>query len=144
MDKKKLSQLRPLKRELVLIDKRLDKLYERQENVPTVLGKVTGSSRNFPYTEVRTSVLMDEPKEMDEIDKQIRIREKRREQVNKLITEIEQFIAEIPDSRDRQIFELIYIDGKKQREVAELVGMERSSISKKIDAVLQLSHNSQK
>ena len=71
MDKKKLSQLRPLKRELVLIDKRLDKLYERQENVPTVLGKVTGSSRNFPYTEVRTSVLMDEPKEMDEIDKQI-------------------------------------------------------------------------
>ncbi len=45
MDKKKLSQLRPLKRELVLIDKRLEKLYERQENVPTVLGKVTGSSR---------------------------------------------------------------------------------------------------
>ena len=73
MDKKKLSQLRPLKRELVLIDKRLEKLYERQENVPTVLGKVTGSSRDFPYTEVRTSVLMDEPKEMDEIDKQIRI-----------------------------------------------------------------------
>ena len=96
MDKKKLSQLRPLKRELVLIDKRLEKLYERQENVPTVLGKVTGSSRDFPYTEVRTSVLMDEPKEMDEIDKQIRIREKRREQVEKLITEIEQFIAEIP------------------------------------------------
>ena len=60
------------------------------------------------------------------------------------MTEIEQFIAEISDSRDRQIFELIYIDGKKQREVAEHVGMERSSVSKKIDAVLQLSHNSQK
>lgn len=144
MDKKKLSQLRPLKRELVLIDKRLEKLYERQENVPTVLGKVAGSSKDFPYVEVRTSVLMDEPKEADEIEKQIRIREKRREQVEKLITEIEQFIAEIPDSRDRQIFELIYIDGKKQREVAEHVGMERSSVSKKIDAVLQLSHNSQK
>ena len=138
MDKKKLSQLRPLKRELVLIDKRLDKLYERQENVPTVLGKVTGSRRNFPYTEVRTSVLMDEPKEMDEIDKQIRIREKRREQVEKLITEIELFIAEIPDSRDRQIFELIYIDGKKQREVAELVGLERSVVSKKITNYLNL------
>ena len=39
MDKKKLSQLRPLKRELVLIDKRLDKLYERQENVQTGPGK---------------------------------------------------------------------------------------------------------
>ena len=137
MDKKKLSQLRPFKRELVLIDKRLEKLYERQENVPTVLGKVTGSSRDFPYTEVRTSVLMDEPKEMDEIDKQIRIREKRREQVEKLITEIEQFIAEIPDSRDRQIFELIYIDGKKQREVAEKVGYSKGRVSQIISGYLK-------
>ena len=144
MDKKKLSQLRPLKKELELIDRKLDRLYERQENVPVVMGKVTGSSKDFPYTEVRTSVLMPEPKEADEIEKQIRIREKRREQVESLITEIEQFIAEIPDSRDRQIFELIYIDGKKQREVAEYMGMERSSISKIITAVLQLSHNSQK
>lgn len=144
MDKKKLSQLRPLKKELELIDKKLDRLYDRQENVPVVLGKVVGSSKNFPYTEVRTTVQMDEPKEADEIDKQIRIREKRREQVEKLITEIEQFIAEIPDSRDRQIFELIYIDGKKQREVAESMGVERSSVSKKITAVLQLSHKSQK
>ncbi len=137
MDKKKLSQLRPLKRELVLIDERLEKLYERQENVPTVLGKVTGSSRDFPYTEVRTSVLMDEPKEMDEIDKQIRIREKRGEQVEKLITEIEQFIAEVPDSRDRQIFELIYIDGKKQREVAEKVGYSKGRVSQIISGYLK-------
>ena len=144
MDKKKLSQLRPLKKELELIDKKLDRLYDRQENVPVVLGKVVGSSKNFPYTEVRTTVQMDEPKEADEISKQIRIREQRREQVEKLITEIEQFIAEIPDSRDRQIFELIYIDGKKQREVAESMGVERSSVSKKITAVLQLSHKSQK
>lgn len=144
MDKKKLSQLRTLKKELELIDKKLDRLYDRQENVPVVLGKVVGSSKGFPYTEVRTSVLMDEPKEADEISKQIRIRKQRREQVESLITEIEQFIAEIPDSRDRQIFELIYIDGKKQREVAESMGVERSSVSKKITAVLQLSHKSQK
>ena len=36
MDKKKLSQLRPLKKELELIDRKLDRLYERQENVPVV------------------------------------------------------------------------------------------------------------
>lgn len=137
MDKKKLSQLRPLKKELELIDRKLDRLYERQENVPVVMGKVTGSSKDFPYTEVRTSVLMDEPKEADEIEKQIRIREKRREQVESLITEIEQFIAEIPDSRDRQIFELIYIDGKKQREVADTVEYSRSRISQIINGYLK-------
>jgi RNA polymerase sigma factor (sigma-70 family) len=141
VDKKKLSQLRPLKKELELIDRKLDRLYERQENVPVVMGKVTGSSKDFPYVEVRTSVLMDEPKEADEIEKQIRIREKRREQVEKLITEIEQFIAEIPDSRDRQIFELIYIDGKKQREVADEIGLERSVVSKRITNYLNLHTN---
>ena len=141
MDKKKLSQLRPLKKEIELIDRKLDRLYERQENVPVVMGKVTGSSKDFPYTEVRTSVLMDEPKEADEIEKQIRIREKRREQVESLITEIERFIAEIPDSRDRQIFELIYIDGKKQREVANEIGLERSVVSKRITNYLNLHTN---
>ena len=141
MDKKKLSQLRPLKKELELIDRKLDRLYERQENVPVVMGKVTGSSKDFPYVEVRTSVLMDEPKEADEIEKQIRIREKRREQVESLIMEIEQFIAEIPDSRDRQIFELIYIDGKKQREVADEIGLERSVVSKRITNYLNLHTN---
>ena len=141
MDKKKLSQLRPLKKELALIYRKLDRLYERQENVPVVMGKVTGSSKDFPYTEVRTSVLMDEPKEADEIDKRIRIREKRKEQVESLITEIEQFIAEIPDSRDRQIFELIYIDGKKQREVANEIGLERSVVSKRITNYLNLHTN---
>ena len=135
MDKKKLGQLRSLKKEMELIDRKLDRLYERQENVPVVMGKVTGSSKDFPYVEVRTTVQMDEPKEADEIEKQIRIREK--ERVESLITEIEQFIAEIPDSRDRQIFELIYIDGKKQREVADTVEYSRSRISQIINGYLK-------
>ena len=137
MDKKKLSQLRPLKKELELIDRKLDRLYERQENVPVVMGKVTGSSKDFPYTEVRTSVLMDEPKEADEIDKQIRIREKRKEQVESLITEIEQFIAEIPDSRDRQIFELRYIEELTMKKVGERVGYSKGRVSQIISGYLK-------
>lgn len=144
MDKERLSQLKPLRRELETIDKKLNKLYDRQANIPIIMGKVVGSSKDFPYTEVRTSVLMNKPNESDEIDKQIRIKENQKSKVEKLITEIEQFIAEIPDSIDRQIFEHRYIDGMKQREIANRVGLERSSISKRIDAVLKLSHNSQK
>lgn len=137
MDKKKLSQLRPLKKELELIDRKLDRLYERQENVPVVMGKVTGSSKDFPYTEVRTSVLMDEPKEADEIEKQIRIREKRKEQVESLITEIEQFIAEIPDSRDRQILELRYIEELTMKKVGERVGYSKGRVSQIISSYLK-------
>lgn len=137
MDKEKLKQYIPLKKELKMLDKKLEKLYARQENIPEVLGKVTGSSLDFPYTEVRTTVKMSEPKENDAINRLIRIKEKRKEEVNKLLVEIEEFIAGIPDSITRQIFELTYIDGKKQREVATTVRYSRSRVSQIINKYLK-------
>lgn len=137
MDKKKLRQYRALQREQELNDKAIDKLYDRAADVPTVLGKVVGSSHDFPYTEVRTSVLMDEPKESDEINKRLRIREARQEQIRAAVLEIEEFIASIPDSVDRQIFELTYLEGKKQREVAETLGYTKGRISQRISKYIK-------
>ena len=85
---------------------------------------------------------MDEPKQATEIKQQIRYKELRLDKAEKEKTRIEKFIASIEDSTDRQIFELTFIDGMKQKEVADIVGLERSSISKKIYNYLQLSHNS--
>ena len=45
--------------------------------MPEVLGKVTGSSKDFPYTEEHITVRMDEPKESDEIRSMMRINERR-------------------------------------------------------------------
>lgn len=137
MDKKKLRQYRALQREQKLNDKAIDKLYERAADVPTVLGKVVGSSHDFPYTEVRTSVLMDEPEESDEISRRLSIREARQEQIKAAVLEIEEFISGIPDSVDRQIFELTYLEGKKQREVAEEVGYTQGRVSQIISEYLK-------
>lgn len=137
VDKERLKQYRPLKKELELIDKKLDKLYKRQESIPEVLGKVKGSSPDFPYIEVNTTVKMNEPKEADAIKRLIRIKEKRRDEVNTLLIEIESFIASIPDSVTRQIFELTYIDGLKQREVAEAVGYSRGRVSQILNDYLK-------
>ena len=144
MDKKKLKQYIPLKKEQKMLDKKLDKLRERALDIPTVLGKVKGSSKEFPYIETHMTVCMDEPKQADVVGRQTRINEKRKEQVNTLLIEIEEFIAAIPDSVTRQIFELVFLEGKTQQEVADLFGWERSNISKKINGYLKLSHNSQK
>lgn len=144
MDKQTLKQYRALLREQKLNDKAIDKLYDRADAVPVVLGKVVGSSHDFPYTEVRTTVQMDEPKEADEINRRIRIREKRREQIRESVLEIEKFIAGIPDSIDRQIFELTYLDGLKQWEVADKVGLERSVVSRRITNYLEFAHKAQK
>ena len=144
MDKQKLNQYRALQREIPKLNKDIVKLYERLEDIPVVSGKVSKSSDDFPYIEQHVTVEMEEPKQATEIKKQIRCKEIRLEQAEKDKTEIEMFIASIPDSLDRQIFELTFIDGKRQQSVGKIVGLERSSISKRIDKYLQLSHNSQK
>ena len=144
MDKKTLKQYRALLREQELNNKAIDKLYDSLANVPVVAGKVVGSSCNFPYTEVRTTVQMDEPVESEEINRRLKIREDRKEKIRAAVLEIEEFIAAIPDSADRQIFEMRFLDGKKQWEVADAIGVERSTVSKRVDGILKLSHNSQK
>lgn len=144
VDKKTLKQYRALLREQELNNKAIDRLYDRLDNVPVVAGKVVGSSRNFPYTEVRTTVQMDEPVESEEINRRLKIREDRKEKIRAAVLEIEEFIAAIPDSADRQIFEMRFLDGKKQWEVADAIGVERSTVSKRVDGILKLSHNSQK
>ena len=144
MTREKLNQYRALKKEIKILDDSIDKLRERALDIPTVIGKVQSSQAEFPYIEQHISVQMDEPKESDMITRRIMIKEKRKEEVNNLILEIEQFIAGIPDSTDRMIFEMLYLQGKKQREVADKIGMERSGISKKVSKYLDVSHNSQK
>ena len=137
MDKKTLRQYRALLKEQILNDKAIDKLYERASQVPTVMGKVVGSSHDFPYTEVRTSVQMDEPKEAYEIERRLRIRKERQEQIRAAVLEIDQFIAGIPDSNARQIFEMAYIEGIKQHEIADEVGYSRGRVSQIIDQYLK-------
>jgi RNA polymerase sigma factor (sigma-70 family) len=116
-------------RELPKLDKDIDRLYERLEEVPIVSGKVTKSGDDFPYIEQHLTVQMVEPKAATEIKKQIAVKEKRRDNAESEKTDIEEFIAAIPDSMDRMIFELSFLDGKKQREVAEQVGYSQGRIS---------------
>lgn len=144
MTREKLNQYRALKKEIKILDDSIEKLRERALDIPTVIGTVQSSQADFPYIEQHIFVQMDEPKESDMITRRILIKEKRKEEVNKLILEIEQFIAGIPDSTDRMIFEMLYLQGKKQREVADEIGMERSGISKKVSKYIDVSHNSQK
>jgi DNA-directed RNA polymerase specialized sigma24 family protein len=109
-----------------------------------VAGKVKGSSRYFPYTEIRTNVLLDDPSELAARDKLIATRKEKKIQLSEEVLRIEEFINSIADSELRLIFKYRYIDCLKQREIADILKLERSSISKKISSYLQLSHNSQK
>ena len=127
MDKQKLKKYMPNKERLKRIDERIDELCER--DIPEVMGKVRGSSKDFPYTEVRTSVMIPDPDEQERINKQIRKKEAERLQVVAEIQEVEEFLDGIEDVEIKEIFELLYVDGKKQREVADIIGYSRGRIS---------------
>ena len=101
-DKKKLRQYRSLKREQKMLEDKMEKLNERAERIPTVAGTVKGSMNTFPYIETHMRVVM---------------------------SELEEFISLIPDSNARQIFELIYLNGKTQQEVGEQLGYTKGRIS---------------
>lgn len=137
MTREKLKQYRALKREIVILDKAISKLHDRALDVTVVMGKVTGSGHDFPYIPQHYTVQMDEPKEADMITRRIRIKERRKEDAERQALEIEEFIAGIQDSTDRQIFEMVFLEGMKQREVAEVAGYSRSRIAQKISGILQ-------
>ncbi len=144
MDRKTLKQYLQLKREQQRLEKKIGKLYDRLDDVPEVAGKVNGSMDEHPYIETHMTVQMTEPKESDTINRLIKINEDRKNQVDQLLLEIEEYIADIQNSETRQIFEMVFLEGKKQQEVAEEIKMERSTVSKRITSYLELSHNSQK
>ena len=57
--------------------------------------------------------------------------------------EIEEFVESIPDSLTRRIFRLTFIQGRQQKEVAKVISLDRSSISRKIDESLENAHKAQ-
>ena len=142
MDIKKLKQYRSLKKEIVRLEKTIDRMRDQLNRVPTVMGKVQASDHDFPYTRISVPVEMLDPKEVAVIRQRLAIKEKRQRKVQRLIIEIEQYIASIEDSENRQIFEMAFVDGMTYRAIGEQLNMDFTTVSKRITK--QLSTNSTK
>ena len=136
MDKATLNQYRALQKEIPKLKKDIQKLLNRLDAIPEMKGKVSKSADEFPYIQQHITVDVQEPKAVTEIKKQIRCKELRLETAEEQKTAIEGFIAGIQDSTDRQIFELYFIDGMQQDKIADMFGLERSGISKRINKYL--------
>lgn len=135
MDKKTLKKYKPNKDRLIRIEEQIQELCERESTV--VMGKVTGSSADFPYTEVRTSVQMYDPYENENVRQQIRRKEADRLRILKEQEEVEDYINGIDDPEIKEIFELAFVEGKKQQEVADIIGYSRGRISQIISEYLK-------
>ena len=116
-------------RELIILDKKLDRLYEAQSKIPTVQGKVTGSGKEFPYIEEHITVEMSAPKAETEIKRRIKEKQKRCDEIVAEKEEVELYISSLPEGLERQILEWSYFDGKSQEKIGEALGYTQGRIS---------------
>lgn len=129
MNREKLNMYKLNKKELVLINRQLDRLNDQLEKVPVIQGKVSGSSKDYPYIESHVTVQMREPKAASIIKDRIRGRKKRKAWLEAEISEVEEFISAMPDGIEKQIFEMVYLDDMSQGDVAEMLGYSKGRIS---------------
>ena len=137
MDKECLKRYRANRRELLSLERTLERLYAQLEDVPDVSGKVSKSSDDFPYIEQHVTVQMQEPKKASEIKDRIRKKEKRHKALLADMAEAERIIMKMPEGLSRQILELVYLEGMSQQEVGEVVGYTQSMVSKIIKTTMK-------
>lgn len=118
MDKKKLSQIRYLQKEIELLKKQIANIdYE------ITTDSVRGSDPHFPYTERTFTITGINFQEYNRRVKKLRGKLKRRiEELLALVEEINDYIEGIDDSLIRQIIILRYIYGYTWEQVAANLG----------------------
>lgn len=137
MNREKLNRHKQNKRELALIERQLDRLYERLENVETVSGKVTKSGDDFPYIEEHVTVQMAEPKAATAIKAQIREKEDRQRAIQREIAQVEDFIDALPDGIEKRVMEMVYLDGESQYDAADALGITQGRVSQIIKKICE-------
>lgn len=137
MNRAILNRYKTNKKELALLERQLNRLYGRLEEVEEVSGKVSKSSDDWPYIEEHVTVRMAEPKAASKIKDKIRVKESRRQTVQLEVLEVEGFIESLPDGIERQIFEMVYLEGMSQGEAAEMIGYSKGRISQMISNVVK-------
>lgn len=135
MDKKILEAYQANKR---LVERNNKKIEDEQcKDIPVVMGKVTGSSKDFPYIKQHFTVQMNEPAEADKSYRRIVRWQQEISQAEKEIEKVEQFVAGIKDVKVREIFTYRYIDGMKAVEIARRVGYTKGRISQIISNLVK-------
>ena len=137
MDRKRLNRHKSNKRELALLERQLDRLYERLENVETVSGKVTKSGDDFPYIEEHVTVQMAEPKAATAIKDQIREKEDRQRAIQREIAQVEDFIDALPDGIEKRVMEMVYLDGESQYDAADVLEITQGRVSQIIKKICE-------
>lgn len=133
--KEVLQSYRSKKDEIVVLDWWLNNRWRSE----TMIGNdvIFDYSKGYPMPQ--SVVGFDQQKYERAQDRDLR----KKQELEKECAEIEDFIANISDSITRRIFRMSFIDGRKQKDVAKAVHLDRSRVSRRIDDYLKNAHKAQ-
>ncbi len=140
MDREKLRHYKRNQTELASVILALDKLQEELERVKgeyIISGKVMKSSKDFPYIVEHRTVIVPDPKRTDPIRERIRKKERRKAELEAEMQEVEAYIDSLPEGMDKQIFEMVYLDGMSQQKAGEVLGYTQGRIAQIISKNLK-------
>ena len=72
---------------------------------------------------------MKKPEVLTPLKRRIREKEKKKDELTKQNEDVEKYIENIPEGITKSIFEMVYLDGMTQNEVAEYLGYTKGRIS---------------
>lgn len=119
MTTEKLEQYRTLVAEVEVLEARQRKAASRKPEIVT--DTVKGSSPNFPFVSHTISITGEDTRHNATLMRIQRARSARMAKANRLLADIEEFLAELEDAKLRRIIEVHYIDGKTWRQTATIV-----------------------
>lgn len=128
MTLERLEQYRNMRAESKMWEQELDEL--RKKNT-VVKDTVRGSMSSFPYT-MHSVTIQGMQKPNGRIAAQEKRLEERRERLDAMLTEIDNFIDELEDSQLRQIINYRYVQGYSWVKTARLVHNKESAVKMRV------------
>ncbi len=132
MTREMLSQYINLKQEIKLLENKIKEMEYRE--VQSVSDVVRGSSRQFPYIEHNVRVSGVDLEYERRMKRAIARKKDKLKELKVRLEEEEVYIYEYiqnqKDSRTRQVLVYSYIEGLKQNDVADIMHIDRSLVSK--------------
>lgn len=146
LSRENMNKYQNMEREINRINRKLD--YYAKNPIGGSHGVVKGSMGGFPYAECHFVIGAPDVKSNEERHKKVmnlvvELSEKKK-QYEDFELEIDIAIEKIEDIELRQIFQYKYIEKLTDTKIGEILGYDRSTISKKLDRFFenQVSHNS--
>ena len=141
-DKEKLSQYWDMGKEMIDLEIKIEKLYDKEKFIDVV----ESSRKKFPFTKTSyklESLELSDEKIFDTLGLNIDTLEKRYNNLLNLRAEVERIISNIPRSRLRRIFTYRYIDHNTWLKVAFKMddGSTADSVRKEHDRYLKKQKN---